>query len=90
MSLKIKNDRSNIYEDDDIFGNWNVQPDEELTKLIAKQIQDSINNEIMKTLIDLCTYTDSHPKNVMFDSYNYPMYRPELTVKLNKNEQIVF
>lgn len=96
MSLKIKKDRSNIDNDIDIvnvndfIGNWNVQPDEELTKLMAQQIQDSINVEIMKTLVDLTTGIDSHPKNVMFDSYNHPMYRPELTVKLNKSEQIVF
>lgn len=94
MSLKINKERSNIDDNivnvNDFIGNWNVHPDDELTKLMAQQIQDSINVEIMKTLVDLTTGIDSHPKNVMFDSYNHPMYRPELTVKLNKNEQIVF
>ena len=86
MSLKIKKDRSNIDIDivnvNDFIGNWNVQADEELTKLMAQQIQDAINIEIMKTLIDSSVYLDSHPKNVIFDSYNHPMYRPELTVKV--------
>lgn len=90
MSLKIKKDRSNIDEDDNLIKGWNVQADEELTKLMAEQISDSINAEILKTLLDLSAYTDSHPKNVIFDSYNHPMYIPELTVKLNKSEQIVF
>ena len=96
MSLKIKKDRSNIDDNivsvnvNDFIGNWNVQPDEELTKLMAKQIQDSINIEIMKTLIDSAGYIDSHPKNIILDSYNHPMYIPELTVKLNESEQIVF
>ena len=99
MSLKIKKDRSNIDIDivnvNDFIGNWNVQADEELTKLMAQQIQDSINieimkTEIMKTLIDSAGYIDSHPKNIVFGSFEHPMYRPELTVKLNKSEQIVF
>lgn len=96
MSLKIKKDRSNIDDNivsvnvNDFIGNWNVQADEELTKLMAKQIEDSITIEIMKTLIDSAGYIDSHPKNIVFGSFDQPMYRPELTVKLNKSEQIVF
>ena len=76
MSLKIKKDRSNIDDNivsvnvNDFIGNWNVQPDEELTKLMAKQIQDSINIEIMKTLSGSAGDIDSHPKNGIFDSYN--------------------
>lgn len=91
MSLKINKERSNIDTDtDDIFGNWKIQPEEELTKHMAKQIQDSINAEIMKTLLDSTGYIDNYPKNVIFDSYNHPMYIPELTVKLNTSGQIVF
>lgn len=92
MSLKINKERSNIIDniDDDFIRNWNVKANDELTKIMSKQISDSINAEILKTLLDSSAYIDSHPKNVIFDSYNHPMYRPELTVKLNKNEQIVF
>ena len=90
MSLKIKKDRSNIDIDivnvNDFIGNWNVQADEELTKLMAQQIQDSINAEIMKTLMNSTAYIDSHPKNVIFDSYTHQIYIPELTVNLKMNK----
>jgi len=88
MSLKIKKDRSNIDNNivtvnvNDFIGNWKVQPDEELTKLMAKQIQNAIDIEIMKTLMDSSVYIDSHPKNVIFGSCDHPMYIPELTVKV--------
>lgn len=95
MSLKINKKRSNIDNDidddayDDIIGNWNVKADEELTKLMAKQIQDAINIEIMKQLMDSTTRMDSKPLTDMIDVFNSPMYRPVVTVKFNEDKQIV-
>lgn len=87
MSLKINKERSNIDNnvDDDIFGNWNVKADEELTKLMAKQVQDAINIEIMKQLMDSVSTIDSKYMNDMID----PVYKPAVTVKFNKDGQIV-
>lgn len=95
MSLKINKKRSNIddviYDDayDDIIGNWNVKANEELTKYMAKQVQDAINIEIMKQLMDSASCVDSKPITDMIDPYNHPMYRPAVTVKFNKDGQIV-
>lgn len=89
MSLKINKERSNIDEDDDFIGNWKVQPDEELTKFMAKQIQDAINIEIMKHYFDPAICIDSKPLDGMIDTYNHPMYRPVVTVKFNEDKQIV-
>lgn len=91
MSLKINKKRSNIddviYDDayDDIIGNWKVQPDEQLTKLMAQQIQESINIEIMKRYLDSVPIIDSKPMNDIIDPY----YRPVVTVKFNEDNQIV-
>ena len=87
MSLKINKKRSNIDNDieDDIFGNWKVQPDEELTKFMGQQIQESINIEIMKRYLDSVPIKDSKSMNDIIDPY----YRPVVTVKFNEDNQIV-
>lgn len=87
MSLKINKKRSNIDDDigADVFGNWKVQPDEELTKFMAQQIQESINTEIMKRYFDSVPIIDSKPMNDIIDPY----YRPVVTVKFNEDNQIV-
>lgn len=87
MALHIDKNRTNSIDDidNDIFGNWNNSLDEELMKLMAKKIQDSINIENTVQILDSTLCVDIKITNNMIDLCNNSMYRPELTVKFNEN-----